>query len=177
MLNTFVRIAVAVLAACALSGCIFSDYDIAQQMQAELPIAAGKYSVMFNGKPASLTVTIANGTYRGEGFNAAAPSPKISYLRFFRVPEFDNYIVQAWNDPEGGQKVSYTYMYASATQNGFTLAQCCDYAALPQFLQKLVTSERSGVRVINGPRDTLYVLREIGRRNLKLSTPITYTRQ
>ena len=146
-------------------------------MQAELPIAAGKYSVMFNGKAASLTVTIANGTYRGEGFNAAAPSPKVSYLRFFRAPEFDNYIVQAWNDPENGQKVAYTYMYASATQNGFTLAQCCDYATLPQFLQKLVTSERSGVE--SDQRVARHPLCAPRNRPaiLKLSTPITYTRQ
>jgi hypothetical protein len=163
------RLAVTILTAGVLSGCVCSDYDISQQLRPTFPIAIGQYAS--KDSPTTLTITRFQDSY----LMVDPSDTRRSYTRFSRAPEFDNYIVQSWHDPKVGNS-DYFYNYASVAGDSFTIADCCEYAALPQYLQNLVQQGAKGiVIVLDGPRDTLYLIREIGRRGLKLSDDVTYT--
>jgi hypothetical protein len=175
MLLQLSRLASFVVAAVSLSGCFTSDYDISNRLKPDFPLAAGRYKSKVS-KVISIAVS-------DDAYKAVEPSKdaerKIS-LRFFRVPEFDKHIVQAWRETDNGKRPTYTYIYAEVTANQVAFLDC-SYGNLPPDLKNLVEQKKGvfsfEVTVGDGPRDTLYVIREAGHRCIKLGALATYRRQ
>jgi hypothetical protein len=171
LIRRSIPLAAILAAAVALSGCFTSDYDISTQAKPETPFAAGTYKSK-TGKVQ--VVTLSDGVYTAVA-SGDGGKPERAYLRFFHFPEFNSYVVQAWEDPQEGKKISYVYFYASVAGNTFTF-MACPYGRLPPNLQTLVTHDVDTI-LRDGPRDTLYLVREVGRRSIKLDVADVYTLQ
>ncbi len=181
MFSHLMRLIAAMVTAAILSGCFSSEYDLSQQLKPEFPVTVGEYD---NQKGGSRSVV----TRYSDSYVAISPAPegqtgRPDHLRFFRVPEFDYYIVQHWIDPEQGATPSYNYLYARvmASEITFLDLDIKDVSRLPRYLRHLVEVPKSryflGVTIRSGSRDTLYILREVGRGRVKPKAVGRFTRQ
>jgi hypothetical protein len=203
------RLSIIFATAFLLSGCFDSKYDISQQLEPQFPIKVGEYRSQDGRYHKRGVVLIVS---RDEdGYRVLDENNTPNYLRFFRVGEFDYYIVQMraytgglriWVEsyrgqsdsppedaPQSGKKSEetdtfYVYWYARITENEvkfFTTGS----KRLPEYLQKLVTQRKKSderkssdsykeYHINKGPADTLYVLREVGRRGIGLKLTETY---
>jgi hypothetical protein len=176
MLVQLSRLASFVTAAVVLSGCFASDYDISNQVKPDFPLAAGQYKSEVNKV---MNIAVADNAYIATALGEDTEGERVS-LRFFRVPELDEHIVQAWREADAGRSVTYTYIYAKVTANQVTFLDC-SHGNLPHVLKNLVERKKGlfsfEVSVGDGPRDTLYVMREAGRLCTKMGTLGVYRRQ
>ena len=161
-----------------LAGCIYSSEDISTQVPPTTPLLEGRYGLN-GGDPFQLTL-------KGDTYH----TNNKEFLRFFKLPEFDDYIMQyrrASSDP--ADPVMYSYYQASIPSNTqFIIREAGNsgengdqsnkalMAVLPPYLKNLLKLEKDGIVVVSPKRDTLYILREIGRRNIPLNNTASYQR-
>lgn len=171
--------ALALAATFAMAGCILSTEDISTQVPPTTPILEGSYN----------NIDVANSfkfTLKGDTYVI----DKGECMRFFKLPEFDDYIMQYWKGgPDGQRPDKYAYYQVSIPNNtrfiireAGTKGDNTDrvdsalLALLPPYLKNLMQADKEGIHVISPKRDTLYILREMGRRDLPLKNTATYQR-
>ncbi|HLH90002.1 MAG TPA: hypothetical protein VKX28_16235 [Xanthobacteraceae bacterium] len=152
-----------------LGGCFDSDYDIAHQLKPVRPISNGAYS----GEGLKKDVTISGDTYE-------ARSPEdgdVTFLRFYRVPESDTYlIVQTWRRDDS-HRFKYGYARVLPDKIDIFIADHADLTYLDRLLKKAPRNSATiADEIIDGPRDTLYVLREVLRHRPEMKKILTYMR-
>jgi hypothetical protein len=164
------RIAAVIATTITLAGCFMSGYDLSQQLKPEFPIAGGQYAGSGPG-PRSVQVSRAADSYRFT-YTSEDGSENNSHIQFFRVPESsDHYIVQTWTGGLNSQgKLRYEYIFARIEGNKVTFLLVL-YKDLPSYIQRLTTEGlyTMGAAIPDGPRDALYILREVLRRGTKLT--------
>jgi hypothetical protein len=152
--------------ACTVAGCLESEYDISQQILPVYPISSGNYI------KGSTRIAVIRWN---EGYKFISFDPdQVLYARFYRVPESQRYLV-AQLSPEAPADKTYLYVFAKISSDKFETFGF-QYKELPSYLQSFVKMgpNGTGAKVIDGPRDTLYVLREICRHGVDLMPIETY---
>jgi hypothetical protein len=89
-----------------LSGCVVSEYDISTDLKQEFPIKSGEYSS--DDVIVRLSRTVDGYDYFSDAFYDGAPTT----IRFFQIPEYDSFIIQALmatNKPADKPKYGYAF--------------------------------------------------------------------
>lgn len=136
----FIRTFLFVVLALALAACgIGSDYDIGKELKPVTPLRAGNYVLDpagENQKPSP--VTLQGDTYLVEGTNDNG-SKTTAAIHFYRIPEFDGYIMQVADPATPG----YTYYYTQVTDDRLEiLDEDIESAVLPPHLAALFVFEK-----------------------------------
>jgi hypothetical protein len=179
--------------ACVLSGCFQSDYDISPQSTPLYPVEPGFFTQMnFDiadastskqrnvlGKPQTIAVTKMGTAYHF--VNVRDPDSDL-YFRFYQAPQDESYFfVQASDAPQTNKPTKYMYFYGRGSADSFEFLSLSPTSKenLPSDIKSRVTlslPDRSYFDIIDGSRDTLYVLREVILRRMTLETFATYVR-
>jgi hypothetical protein len=154
------------LAACIAGG----TSDLSKVLAPEFPISPGMYANP-KGQVMSLSRT-------GDSYTFADASSGAHRLRFMRVPEYDGFVLQVWQEAPSGNQ-SYVYLFAKQIPRGIRtfVMDSEKYASLPPYIQRLTSAQKTGISVLNPERDTLYVVREIGRTPSILSAGDEWTQK
>jgi hypothetical protein len=160
-------LAIAVVAL-QLGACIISNYDISADLKLEFPIKSGTY-VSNEGKVYRV---------RRVGYEYAVTRPKekgTTYVRLLKIPEYSDYVFEFYEHKKNGP---YNYMFLKTTEKGFDVYDIEKLPDnLPEHVAKLLDPTTDDdrryntVTVTNAKRDTLYVIRELSRANLKMTIP------
>jgi hypothetical protein len=167
-------LAVAVVAL-QLGGCIYSDYDLSSTLKPEFPVKVGVYAKT-QGQENVVDVRRSGDAYRVYNRN----SKTTAYARLYKIPEYPGYLMQYYDRKEK----LIVYLFLNVTDKGFDVYAIDKIATLvPAHLAKLVRpgsksgSNENEITVIDGKRDTLYVVREIARAGLKMGAAESYERR
>jgi len=156
----------------ALSGCVYSDHDLASELAPELPLADGPY---LDAKGAELRVEKADRLYR-----ITDPDDETYEVAFFRTRDYDGFVVRI--DPErvgaAGRTDPTKFAYGFARQVGGSMEfYLIDEAEpLPPEVAALVQhrpSDDHGFSV-RDEKDTLHVL-GLAAKSAKLKLLMTLT--
>lgn len=153
----------AAFVASTLSGCVESDYDISQQTTPVLPLQSGVYMSTENS---SLKLYIIQWD---TGYKILGEKP--GYLRFFGGARDQRYMITQLYPWSPG--AMYGYMYAKISAEEFELLGIT-YDSIPAELKNIVTQDGASIKIIDGPRDTLYFLREMSLQPNTLISGGTY---
>ena len=153
------------IVALPLSACIVSDHDLAADLKPEFPIAPATYSA---GPDKIYVVRRENDAY-----TITNPIDKETInVRLFKIAEYDGYILDMY---ERG-KPMHNYMFLKTTEKGFDVYDIDKLPArLPPSVAKLVDPiaqddhTYNTITVTDGKRDTLTIIRELGRAKLEMS--------
>jgi hypothetical protein len=155
--------AVAVIAL-PLGACITSKYDIGSDLKPEFPIKPGSY---VNREGTIIDVRRLATEYRV--FNRK--NKDVSYARLYKIPEYSDYVFEFYDK----RKPPIYYFYLKTTEKGFDFYDIENLPGtvpehLKPFLAQVSDEEKKNnvIAVANGKRDTLYVIREVSRTNLKM---------
>jgi hypothetical protein len=156
-----------------LGGCIYSDYDISPSLKPEFPVKPGTYA-----KAGGPVIVIQRS---GDAYQAYNRSNKLTtYARLFKIPEFPDYVMQYYDR----KKKPIVYLFLKITDKGFDVYTVDKLATVvPEHLAKLLApgkdnnSSNNEITIANGRRDTLYVVRELARANLKMNVTESYERR
>jgi hypothetical protein len=167
------RLVAVAAVALQLGACINSDYDIAASLAPEFSIKPGAYA------KADGTVMVVRKV--GDAYKVYNRRAKeTTYVRLFKVPEFSDYVLQYYDR----KQKPIVYLFLKPTDKGFDVYDIEKLASvLPDHVAKLLApvteSDRrdNNVTVVNGKRDTLYVVRELARANPKMIAVESYERR
>jgi len=158
------RLVFSVAVALQLGGCIVSDYDIVADLKPEFPIKSGTYVGSEN-----------EAIIRRVGNEYVVTNPKkkdTAYVRLFKIPEYSDYIFEFYDHKNN----EHNYMFLKTTEKGFEIYDIEKVSDnLPEHVIKLlqpITDDyrrANTIHVTNAKRDTLYVIRELSRANLKMT--------
>jgi hypothetical protein len=166
-----IRSSFLILFALALAACgIVSDYDIGKELKPLTPIRAGSYLLELTAekdkKPQQMPITLKGTNYLIE-LTKDNGSKTVTAMHFYRIPEFDGYIMQ-WADAE---KPGYVYYYVRVTNDRVDmLDENIERAVLPPQLDALFVprqQEEAGTEAekrtneLKSGRDILFVLRAL----------------
>jgi hypothetical protein len=173
MLLRVCRIVAIAFVALQLGACIYSDYDISSSLKPEFPVKPGTYA------NAGGTVVVVRRS--GDAYQAYNRSTKLTtYARLFKIPEYPDYVMQYYDRKEK----LMVYLFLKTTDKGFDVYTVEKLASVvPEHLAKLLKPGASNSRsdneitIANGRRDTLYVVRELARANLKMNVAESYERR
>jgi len=164
MLAQLRRLLAVAAVALPLGACITSKYDIGADLKPEFPIKPGAY---VNKEGTIIDVRKLATEYRV--FNRK--NKDVSYARLYKIPEYPDYVFEFYEK----RKPPTYYFYLKTTDKGFDFYDIDDLpGTVPEHLKPLlaqVTDEEKKnnmIAVANGKRDTLYVIREVSRANLKM---------
>jgi hypothetical protein len=156
-------LAVAAVAS-SLGACITSKYDIGADLKPEFPIKPGSY---VNKEGTIIDVRKLSNEYRV--YNRK--NKDISYARLYKIPEYSEYVFEFYDR----KKPPIYYFFLKTTEKGFDFYDVEKLpSVVPEHVSKLLAQvsdeERKNnvIAVENGKRDTLYVIREVSRANLKM---------
>jgi len=173
MLWRVCRLVAVVVVAMQLGACIYSDYDISPNLKPEFPIKPGTFA---KDKDTVVDVRKIGDAYRV--YNRR--TKLVAYARLFKIPEYPDYVMQYYDRT----KKPIVYIFLKTTDKGFEVYTIEKLVSVvPDHLTKLLTPGTSTNRseneitVANGRRDTLYVVRELARANLKMSLAESYERR
>jgi hypothetical protein len=169
-ITMLIRTGLLILFALALGACgIWSDYDVGNELKPLTLIRAGTYLLELTAekdKPQQLPITLNGATYLIE-FTNENGSKTMTAMHFYRLPEFDGYIMQ-W---AGAEKRGYYYYYARVTNDRVDiLDENIERAVLPPQLDALFVprqQEEPGhggekrTNELKSGRDILFVLRAL----------------
>jgi hypothetical protein len=162
-MRRLLAVAVAVVAL-PLGACITSKYDISADIKPEFPIKPGAY---VNKEGTIIDVRKLGNEYRV--YNRK--NKDVSYARLYKIPEYSDYIFEFYEK----RKPPIYYFFLKTTDKGFDFYDIEKLpSAVPEHITKLLgqvsDEERKNnvITVANGKRDTLYVIRELARANLKM---------
>jgi hypothetical protein len=174
MLLRVCRIVAIAAVALQLGACIYSDYDISSSLKPEFPVKPGTYTKVGGGA----VVVIRRS---GDAYQVYNRGTKLTtYARAFKIPEYSDYVMQYYDRKEK----PIVYLFLKITDKGFdvyTIEKLA--AAVPEHLAKLLKSgtptnrSENEITVADGKRDTLYVVRELARANLKMGVAESYERK
>ena len=166
----FVAIAAVAL---QLGACINSDYDISSSLKPEFPVKPGTYA-----KAGGTVIVVRRSGDAYQVYNRSTKST--AYARLFKIPEFPDYVMQYYDR----KKKPIVYLFLKTTDNGFDVYDIEKLASVaPEHLTKLLApisdNDRrdNNITVVHGKRDTLYVVRELARANLKMNVAESYERR
>ena len=156
-----------------LGACINSDYEIASSFKPEFPVKPGTYA-----KGDGTIIVIRK---IGNAYEVRNRSTKVTaYARLFKIPEFSDYVLQYYDRKQ--QPIVYLFM--KTTDKGFDIYDIEKLpSVLPAHVAKLLAPIKeadhrdNNVTIVNGKRDTLYVVRELARANLKMKEVESYKRR
>jgi len=167
------RLAAVVVVALQLGACINSDYDIAASLAPEFPVKPGVYA-----KADGTVVVLRKFGNAYKVYNRRAK--ETTYVRLFKVPEFSDYVLQYYDR----KQKPIVHLLLKTTDKGFDIYDIENLASvLPahveKFLAPITEADRKdrNVTVVNGKRDTLYVIRELARANPKMIAVESYQRR
>ena len=167
------RLAAVVVVALQLGACINSDYDIAGSLVAEFPVKPGVYA-----KADGTVVVLRKFGNAYKVYNRRAK--ETTYVRLFKVPEFSDYVLQYYDR----KQKPIVHLFLKTTDKGFDIYDIENLTSvLPPHVEKLLApiteTDRKdrNVTVVNGKRDTLYVIRELARANPKMIAVESYQRR
>ena len=180
MLWRVCRLLAVAVVALQLGGCIYSDYDLSSTLKSEFPVKPGVYVKSLGqdkvGQDKVVDVRRFGDAYRV--YNRSSKST--AYARLYKIPEYPGYLMQYYDRKEK----LIVYLYLNVTDKGFDVYAIDKIATLvPEHLAKLVRpGSKSGkseneITVIDGKRDTLYVVREIARAGIKMGVAESYERR
>jgi hypothetical protein len=138
----FIRSLLVIVLGLPLAACgIGSDYDIGKELKPVTPLRAGNYVLdpaEQNQKPEP--VTLQGNTYLVEGKNDNG-SKKTAAIHFYRIPEFDGYVMQVADSAKPG----YSYFYTRVSDARLEiLDEDIETAVLPPHLAALFVFEKPG---------------------------------
>jgi hypothetical protein len=156
-----------------LGGCIYSDYDISSSLKPMFPVKPGTYT-----KAGGPVIVVRRS---GDAYQVYNRGTKLTtYARLFKIPEFPDYVMQYYDR----KKKPIVYLFLKTTDKGFDVYNVEKLASvLPEHLAKLLAPgtdnnrSENEITVANGRRDTLYVVRELARANLKMNVAESYERR
>jgi hypothetical protein len=175
-----IRLSLLILLASALAACgIASDHDIGKELKPLTPIRAGSYLLELTAdkdkKLQQMPITLNGTTYLIE-YAKDNGSKTITAMHFYRLPEFDGYIMQ-W---AGAEKPGYIYYYARVTNDTVDmLDENIERAVLPPQLESLFVErqqEQGGADAekrtneLKSGRDILFVLRALAAAKYPLKS-------
>ena len=173
MLGRVCQLLAVVAVALQLGGCIYSNYDLSSTLKPEFPIKPGTFAKDDKG-------TIVVRRY-GDAYRVYNGSTKLTtFARLYKIPEYPDYLMQ-YSDRK--EKL-IVYLFLKPTEKGFKIYTIDKLAkVVPTHLSKLVTSgsknstNENEITITNGKRDTLYVVRELARADLKMNVAESYERR
>src|SRR5436190_20179229 len=178
--KTFVLIGMLVL----LSACFRSDYDVSHQLRPDFPLLPGTYHEVGRDQDAAVwSVTRDDSQYTAvSSLKFEDVPPSTHRLRFFRVPESTRYyVVQRFL--KGDEKEEIEYFYALVGPDKVTFLGL-PFSWLPPALAALTSRRKTttglsfaDIEIVDGPRDTVYVLREVLRRGVELKVVSRFAKQ
>jgi hypothetical protein len=168
------RLSAVAFIALQLGACINSDYDLSSILKSETPIKPGT----FTKKDGTSTVVVRR---FGDAYRVYNRSTKQStFARLYKIPEYPDYLMQYYDR----SKKPIVYLFLRPTEKGFDIYDIEKItAALPDHVLALLKpisqsdSNDNTINVINGKRDTLYVIREVVRYNPKVFVTESYERK
>jgi len=174
MLMRVCRLVAVLAVALQIGGCIYSDFDLSSTLKPEFPIKAGAYA-----KDKDHVVVVRR---EGDAYRVYNRSTKLTtYARLYKIPEYSDYLMQYY---VRNKKEPIVYLFLKTTDKGFEVYTIDKLATVvPENLSKLVRQgtkngkNENEITITNGRRDTLYVVRELARANLKLKLAESYERQ
>jgi hypothetical protein len=167
----------AALAALALQlgACINSDYDLSAVLVPEFPVKPGLY-VKADDPDTVVDVRRVDNAYRI--YNRRTKTT--TFARLYRIPEYSDYVLQYYDR----KRKPIVYLFLKPTEKGFEVHDIEQLASsVPAHLLKLLrpitedARRENTVTVADGRRDTLYVVRELARANLKMAVAERYERK
>jgi hypothetical protein len=135
-----IRASLFILLASALAACgISSDYDIGKELKPVTPMRAGTYVLDPAGEnPKPGPVMLRGNTYLVESTNDNG-SKSTAAIHFYRIAEFDGYIMQVADAAKAG----YGYFYTRVTDDRLEiLDEDIEGAVLPPHLADLFVFEK-----------------------------------
>ncbi len=173
MLLRVCRLLALLAVALQLGACINSDFDIAANLKPDFPVKPGTYA---KADGTIIAVRRHGNAYRI--FNRK--HREIAYARLFRIPEFSDYVLQYYDH----KKKPIVYLFLKTTDKGFDVYDIENLASsVPEHITKLLAPitdagrRDNNITVVNGKRDTLYIVREFARANLKMKIAESYERR
>jgi hypothetical protein len=173
MLRFVCRLAAVAAVALQASACINSDYDLSVSLKPEFPIKPGVYV-----KDANTSIVVHR---LGDAYRVYNRRTNLTaYARLYKIPEYSDYVLQYYDI----KKKPIVFLFLKTTDKGFDVYDIDKLAiSVPDHLTKLLApitendKKDNTITVVNGRRDTLYVVREIARANLKMSVAESYELQ
>ena len=167
------RLVAVVAVALQLGACIYSDYDISTSLKPEFPIKPGTFA-----KDKDNVVIVHRD---GDAYRVYNRRTKLTaYARLYKIPEYSDYVLQYYDR----KKNPIVYLFLKVTDKGFDVYTVEKLATVvPEHVAKLLApgtaTNRSDneITIANGRRDTLYVVRELARANLKMNLAESYERR
>jgi hypothetical protein len=155
-----------------LGACIGSDYDLKTSLTPEFPVKPGTYVKVDSPD------TVISVRRLGDAYRIYNRSTKLTtYARLYKIPEYEGYVLQYYDR----RKRPIIYLFMKTTDKGFEIFYVENLATtVPEHVAKLlvpITEEdrkNNTINIANGRRDTLYVVREVARANLKLTVIESY---
>ncbi len=169
------RAALVAALAFQLGACINSDYDLSAILVPEFPIKPGLY-VKADAPDTVIDVRRLDNAYRIYNRRTKAST----FARLYKIPEYPDYVLQYYDR----KRKPIVYLFLKPTDAGFEIYDIEQLAgAVPEHLVKLLhpisedAKRENTVTVVNGRRDTLYVVRELVRANPKMFVAERYARK
>ena len=167
------RLLAVVAVALQLGACINSDYDLSSSLTPVFPVKPGAYA-----KDKDHVVVIRK---IGDAYQVYHRRTKDTlYARLYKIPEYSDYLLQYYDR----KKDPIVFLFLKITDKGFDIYDIEDLATVvPEHLTKLLKpitendKRDNNITIANGRRDTLYLVREIARANLKMKVAESYERQ
>jgi hypothetical protein len=169
------RLAAFAAVALSLGACINSDYDLSTSLTSEFPVKPGTF-VKSNDPGTVIVVRREGGAYRVHN-----PKTKTTtYARLYKIPEYSEYLMQYYDR----KKRQIVFLFLKTTDKGFDIY---DIEKLPstvpehliKLLKPITESDKrdNNINIVNGKRDTLYIVRELLRPNPKMIVAESYERK
>jgi len=157
-----------------LAACINSDYDLASTLKPEFPVKPGTYA-----KIDGTTIVVVRRF--GDAYRVYNRTTKVTaYARLYKIPEFSDYVLQYYDRT----KKPIVFLFLKTTDKGFDIYDIEKLASVvPEHVVKLLKpitesdSRENTINIANGKRDTLYIVRELARANLKMMVAESYERR
>lgn len=173
MLLRACRLLAIAVVALQLGACINSDYDLASTLKSESPIKPGSYA-----KADGTVIVVAK---FGEAYRVYNRATKVTaFARLYKIPEFPDYVMQYYDR----KKKPIVYLFLKPTEKGFDVYDIEKLASVvPEHLVKLLKPitdddrKHNNINILDGKRDTFYVIRELMRTNPKMIVAESYQRR
>jgi hypothetical protein len=174
MLGRVCRLLAVAVVALQLGACIYSDYDLSSTLKPEFPLKAGTFA-----KDKDNVVEVRR---FGDAYRVYNRRTKLTaYARAYKIPEYPDYLLQYY---ARNKKEPIVYLFLKIADKGFDIYTIDKLAnVVPGHLAKLLKPGPSNSRseneitIANGKRDTLYVIRELARSDLKMNMAESYERR